>query len=303
MKKNLILFLVFFICLNIFLDQYYKNKFKKENFPPNIIFDLKEDIELPNVEEGLEIPKNIYRCYKDLEGISKFRKVFNLTEERMPDYKQIYYTDELIDKYIKENYSERIYNAYNSINPSYGAARADFFRYLIIYKEGGIYMDIKTGPNKKINNFFEKYQNKLLVSVGMNTLPHFVPKHHLKTTFNFNDDWNFVTGVNGSEYQQFVIASNKGNPILGKIIQQVVSNIEEGLKNKQYYNSGNYSVVAMTGPITYSLVIEKYKKLYKGNVEFFSCGYQRRIDHSLIDYKKIMLDKHYSKIKNKQILI
>ena len=155
MKFKIIIFLSLFILLNIALDQYYKNKFKKENFPPKIIYPLKEDIELPQVEEGEEIPKNIYRCYKDLEGINKFVKVFNLTEERMPGYKQIYYTDELIDKYIKNNFSERIYKAYNSINPEYGAAKADFFRYLIIYKEGGIYMDIKTGPKKKIDNFFE----------------------------------------------------------------------------------------------------------------------------------------------------
>ena len=126
----------------------------------------------------------------------------------------------------------------------------------------------------------------------------------MKKVFNLNDDWSFVTGVKyGSEWQQFVIASNKGNPILKKVIQQIVSNIEEGLKNKEHYSSGNFSVVAMTGPIPYSLVIEKYKKEYKDKVEFFWPGFERRIDHSLIDYKKIMSNKHYSKIKNKQILI
>lgn len=301
--KKLFFFLVLFISLNIYLDYRAKVKFKENNFPPGIIYPLKEDIKLPDVEEGVKIPKIIHRCYKDLEGIEKFKKVFDLTESRMPGYKQIYYTDDLIDKYISENYGERIYKAYKSINPDYGAARADFFRYLVVYKEGGIYMDIKTGPNKKIDDFFEKHEGKLLVSIGMNSLPYFVPKQHLKETFNFNDDWNFVTNVNGSEYQQFVIASPKGNPILGKVIQQVVSNIEEGLKNKDSYNKGRFSVVAMTGPIVYTLVIKKYKKVYKDKVKIFLLDITKRINHSLIDYKKIMKNNRYANLKNKNILV
>lgn len=304
-KYIVLITLILFISLNIYLDQYYKNKFKKENFPPNIIYPLKEDIELPDVEEGKEIPKNIYRCYKDLEGINKFVKVFNLTEERMPEYKQIYYTDVLIDKYIKENYNQRIYNAYKSINPDYGAARADFFRYLIIYKEGGLYMDIKSGPRKEIRDFLKNYQNKLLVSIGKTgNLWRFIPREHLKYFFNFDDDWGYITGLwPNSEYQQFIIASNKGNPILGKVIQQVVTNIEEGIKNKNLYLSGKYSVLAMTGPIMYSLVINKYKDKYKDKISFFKEDFDRNFKHSLIDYKKIMKENHYSKIKNKQIII
>jgi inositol phosphorylceramide mannosyltransferase catalytic subunit len=303
MKFKILIIFILFILLNIALDQYYKNKFKKENFPPKIIYSLKEDIELPLVEEGEEIPKNIYRCYKDLEGISKFVKVFNLTEERMPDYKQIYYTDKLIDTYIKNNFSERIYKAYNSINPEYGAAKADLFRYLIIYKEGGIYMDIKTGPIKKIDNFFnrEDLKGKLLASIGKNGWYRYFPNHHLKDLFGLNDDWSFVTNLwPGSEWQQFIIASNKGNPILGKVIKQVVSNIEEG---KETYNKGKYSVIAMTGPIAYSLVIEKYKEEYKDKIKFFNSDIDYYFNHSLVDYKNIMGDQHYSKNKNKNILI
>jgi len=301
-KKLLILFfLLIFICLNIVLDLRAKKIFKENNFPPNIIYPLKEDIELPQIEEGIEIPKNIYRCYKDLEGINKFKEVFKLTEERMPDYKQIYYTDELIDKYIKENYSERIYNAYNSINPEYGAAKADFFRYLIIYREGGIYMDIKTGPNKNIKGFFEKYQGKLITSLGNNgKLIKYLPKYHLRDYINMNDDWGYITELYpNSEYQQFIIASNKGNPILGKVIKQVISNIESGK-----YKNGKYSVVAMTGPIMYSLVIEKYKNIYSKNIKILDENLDKNFNHSLIkEYKNIMGNEHYSKIKNKNVLI
>lgn len=303
MKKILIILLISIVIINIILDRNAKYNFKNEHFPPNIMSDLDESISLPDTEEGIEIPKNIYRCYKDNEGIKKFQKVFDLTNERLPGYKQIYFTDDDIDNYIKDNFSERIYTAYNNINPKYGAAKADFFRYLVIYKEGGIYLDIKSGPTKNISGFFEKYNNKLLVGTGLNIVRYLFPIEHFRGIFDINDDWNYITKINGSEYQQYVIAGNKGNPLMKKVIQQVVSNIEYGMENKKYYNSGNFSVVAMTGPITYTLVLEKYKRKYKENIAFFNGGLSGRISHSLIDYKKIMSNEHYSKIKNKQILV
>lgn len=302
MKIYKILIFLLFIIFNIYLDKYCKEKFKKENFPPNIIFDIKEDIELTKVEEKNYIPKKIYRCYSNFSEMNKFKEVFEKTEKLMPGYKQVYYDDIMIEKYIKENFSQRIYNAYRNINPEYGAARADLFRYLIIYKEGGIYMDIKSGPKKLLDDIFEKEGNKLLVGLGEDKIPYYLPKKHLQDLLYLHDDWSFVTGVKGSEWQQFIFASPSGNPILGLIIKQVVSNIEEGMKNKEYYNSGKYSVVAMTGPIPFSIVIEKYKEKYKDKIKFFKGEIGGRFKHSLIDYKKIMSDKHYSKVKNKNIL-
>ncbi len=288
------------LMINIYLDQLTKIKFKEENLPKNILFPLDENIELPDVKPGEEIPKNIYRCYSTMEAMKPFQTVFDLTEKRMPDYKQIFYDDVMIDDFIKNNFSERIYNAYNHINPDYGAARADFFRYLIIYLYGGIYLDIKSGPNREIDDVFEP---KLYVSKGVSGIPHF-PKQHVKKLFGLCDDWSFITNVwMGSEWQQYFIISNKGNPYLKKTIQQMVSNIEGGLKERNVYRKGNISVVAMTGPITYSLIIEKYKNIYPKDIFFSISGLGHRIDHSLIDYKKIMKDKHYSKIKNKDILV
>jgi mannosyltransferase OCH1-like enzyme len=277
-----------------------KQEFKNKNFPKDIIFPLDQTIELPQVELGKDIPKKIYRCYSTKEKMKDFQKVFDFTKERMKDYEQIFFDDDEVEQFINKNFSERIYNAYKHINPDYGAARADFFRYLVIYLYGGVYMDIKTGPNQIINIDFEP---KLHVSKGVSGIPG-IPKFHLKETFDLNDDWSFVTGVDfGSEWQQFFIVSNKGNPFVKETIQQVVTNIEHGLKQKESYNSGNISVVAMTGPITWSLVIERNRQKYPDDIVFYRCGLGRLIDHSLIDYKKIMKDKHYSKIKNKNILV
>eukprot|EP00667_Euglena_gracilis_P029071 EG_transcript_37911 len=38
---------------------------------------------------------------------------------------------------------EDIKDIYDSINPHYGAARSDFFRYVVLYMQGGVYLDLK----------------------------------------------------------------------------------------------------------------------------------------------------------------
>ena len=301
--KKIFFILLFLLIINILLDLNYKRTFTKNNFPPNILCKLKEDIKLPNVKEGKDIPKYIYRCYESHEKMKPFKEVFDLTSRNFPDYTQLYYSDKDIDNFIQKNYSQRIYNAYKYINPDYGAARADFFRYLIIYYYGGVYMDIKSGPRQKTKDFLDKIKNKLVVSRGGLSLTHFIPVHHFTQTLKLNDDWGYANNMwLGSEWQQYVFASNPGNPVLGKVIQQVVSNIEHGLENKNYYNKGKYSVLALTGPIVFTKVINEYKN--KDKIMFYNLpGLGNNFKHSLIDYKKIMKDKHYSKIKNKNVLV
>lgn len=298
--KYLLYLIILFLLINIFLDQLSKYRFKKNNFPPNIIFPIKEDIELPEVEEGFEIPKIIYRCHKDKESISKYQKVFDSTSKLMPEYKQIIYDDNEIDKFIKDNFSDRIYKAYNSINPIYGPAKSDFFRYLIIYLYGGIYFDIKTGPkSSKVNNIIKNNQGKNLISIGENKYVGLIPNFHLLP--DGYDNWSSFTNTLHNEYVQFYIISPKGNKIMKQMIKQVVSNIEEGLKNKHYYNKGNVSVVVMTGPIAYSLIINKYHT--KKNSEFFKEELNSTISHSLVNYKSIEKNKHYRNLKDKKVLL
>ena len=58
------------------------------------------------------------------------------------DYNFIFYDDNDCELFIKNNFDENVYKAYMSINSVYGAMKADFFRYCILYKNGGVYLDI-----------------------------------------------------------------------------------------------------------------------------------------------------------------
>ena len=97
----------------------------------------------------LIIPSNIYLTYRNRDCIPS--KVFNNFKKYAPNYNIIFYDDIQCLEFIKNNYNSDVVNAYLRLKIK--AHKADLFRYCILYKKGGIYLDIKTELLKPINSF------------------------------------------------------------------------------------------------------------------------------------------------------
>ena len=300
---NILVALFLILIINIILDHKYKKDFIKKNFPKNIIYPLDESVPLPDVEEGIDIPKKIYRCHKDKNSINKYKKVFSITDKFMPEYEQIIYDDEQIEEFIKNNFHKRIYDAYKSINPIYGCAKSDFFRMLVIYFYGGIYFDIKSGPTStKINNIIKKNQGKNLISIGQNFPIGLIPNFHfLKMNGKGYHNFSFFSDTIHNEYSQWFIISNKGNLIIKQTIKQIVTNIENGKKDPKNYSKGFFSVLALGGPICYSKIVAKYKN--KKNSKIFYSRLNDTLSHHLINYLSIEKENHYQNLKDKKVIL
>ena len=67
-------------------------------------------------------------------------KLHNKMLKENPEYQQIIYTDDQMFDFVKSNYDNNIFNYFERINNI--VSRADFWRYLILYKNGGVYLDI-----------------------------------------------------------------------------------------------------------------------------------------------------------------
>ena len=296
--KLLLLLLLLFITIEFYFHYKFIEKMKKD-LPDNINAFLKEDIELPIVKKTNSIPKNIYRTYYDLELAKKFNKAYQKTKENNLELKEKIFDDDMIDEYIKNNFSNRIYNAYKSINQDYGPAKADFFRYLIIYKEGGIYLDIKSALIKNIDDILEK--NNLIISKGKaNPYPFY---YGLINQYKNSYNWSYFSKVNYyGEYNNWCIISPAGNEVLAKVIKQMVSNIEYGLEHQNKYNNGEYSVLALTGPIMFSRVIVEYGNNENIIITDNDLGGKVKYSYGGVDHKNIGYKKHYSKLKNKNVL-
>ena len=98
------------------------------------------------LEKGREqkIPKNVYQTFKfnsfgktHFEEISKFRELNR-------DFDFIFFDEGAQNTWIENNwFGTKILSIYKNLK--FGPARADIFRYCILYTQGGYYFDISKG--------------------------------------------------------------------------------------------------------------------------------------------------------------
>lgn len=164
-----------------------------------------------------------------------------------PGWTYQFYDEPAIQAYLKKHYPEVI-ALYNRISPVYGAAKADFFRYLLLYNEGGVYLDLKSTITEPLDQLL-KPEDRYILSHWKNSageihegmgLHDSVRKHNAR-----------------GEFQQWFIVSTKGHPFLKAVIENVCNNI------KQYspilHHVGGAGVISVTGPIAYTLAINEVK--------------------------------------------
>ena len=81
----------------------------------------------------------------------------------------------------------------------------------------------------------------------------------------------------------------------------MVTNIEIGVKNKELYSYGKISVLCLTGPLMMTTVIEKYKN--KNDYKCFNPNLDNHLIYQFINHKSIEKNNHYTKNKNKCVLV
>lgn len=182
-------------------------------------------------DEPLKIPRNIIQTVPDKTDISDEMKENMLKLKRMnPNWNYHLYDDNEILSFITSNYPELL-PSYLKINPAYGPARADFFRYLIIFHIGGVYLDSKSGIIKPLDEIL---------------LPSDTFVFQLSAGYEHPIDIKYF---NGKEINQWFIVSTAGNPIIKKVIDNMLKNIND-TDNIDYH--GKLGVLRLTGPIMYT---------------------------------------------------
>lgn len=294
---KLILIILSIFILVIFTVNYVKYsmdmkllKMYEKNILPNEKPFLKE---YPVVDE---IPKVIHQTNETLENYLFFDKESKLNNKSCPNYQFKFYNNQDRVEYIKNNYGERILRSYLKISDDFGPCKADLFRYLLLYKEGGIYLDNKSIIMKNLDSYLDKNHGKLLTAFHEFSLYHkinFFSPHN--TYYYFNKKYN----LNHGEFIQWFIASNPGNKMLKKIIEKIIVNIEaeEKRKKKTIYDKGG--VLVLSGPVMFTETIleNDCKDCYV--MKNFVNNY---VKYKIRDHKKVN-NKHYSKIQNKSVIM
>lgn len=98
---------------------------------------------LPTVAFVPGIPHNIYQTTKSKEKLpSAIAENIEKLKSATPGWSYQLFDDWDIDQFILRHYGQSLLSYYNRIAPGYGAAKADFFRYFLICRFGGVYLDI-----------------------------------------------------------------------------------------------------------------------------------------------------------------
>lgn len=175
------------------------------------------------------IEKNIFQTFINSELPESIVNLIEQLKLKNSNYNYYFYTDEDILDFIKTNYSTEIYNAYNKLQ--IGAAKADFWRYLVLYKYGGVYLDLDSYITISLDDFILN-QDKAIVT-RENNYGHFV---------------------------QWCLLIKSGHPILQYTIENVLKKIFEKKETRLNY---------ITGPPVLSESIENlyqylgFKSLYE----------------------------------------
>lgn len=159
-----------------------------------------------------------------------------------PDWNVRLYDNQDIARFIMASYGPATLALYQLVNPRYGAARADLFRYLCIYRQGGVYLDVKSTTLVPLHDWLTPQDSYIL-----SQWDHADPRY---------SDWGHhpaLQHISGGEYQQWFIAASAEHPLMRAVLLAVFENIVQYRALPPRF--GKMGVYEVTGPIAYSLAI------------------------------------------------
>lgn len=196
----------------------------------------------------MAIPKIIHQTYKSHDLPAPIRIVIDELKYKNPNWAYRFYTDDDIFDYIKTHFDEYTLNAYQKINPVYGAARADLFRYLVLYREGGLYLDIKSTCVYPLDEII-KDDDVFISAHWQNDIGQIWENAGIYQSL-------IKLGMQYGEYQQWFILCEKNSPIMKHIINEIINNILSYRAWHYGFRSyGKRGVLFVTGPVAYSKAI------------------------------------------------
>lgn len=191
------------------------------------------------------IPKIVYQTWYSKECIpSIYREIMKANQKMNPEYRFVLMDDMDLDAYFDTNVNDKeVRKAYHRINPRYGAARADLFRYVILFQQGGIYLDIKVQCLVPFREWIRVEEDCGLLSYWDGLFYH---RDKLNNQEGELQNWNLVFAAHHPALQKVIRACCQ--TILKMTVREASS---QAMTGKQ-------AVLEVTGPIMLTRYAEAY---------------------------------------------
>lgn len=134
------------------------------------------------------------------------------------DYRYEFYDDARIETFLKNEFPPEVFEAFNKL--AIGAAKADFFRYAVLFKYGGVYLDIDGAILRPLHAIIRPDDVAVLSR-----------ERH--------------PGL----FVQWALIYDKGHPFMERTLKKCIDNINQ--------NRWPHNVLLLTGPNVYSEVVNE----------------------------------------------
>jgi mannosyltransferase OCH1-like enzyme len=211
------------------------------------------------------IPRNFFQTYKTSLFDRQHAEWMRVYRSKHPEFDFHFHGDEEMDDFMLTHWGNHpIYPIYKGTQ--FGPSKADIWRYCILYKYGGIYLDIDSALLFNLNSIPEDVEE--MISFEENELKN----------FSWNEGWPsadlFMNRTLPSDKiftpqniaLQWFLAFRPEHPILKGVIDLIVEQAHFYANRK--FENVLHAVVSFTGPIVYTQAVWQYV-LDGGNVSQF----------------------------------
>jgi mannosyltransferase OCH1-like enzyme len=206
---------------------------------------------LPLLPRGDHVPKVIHQTYRSRDLEPELAANVAEMQRQNPDWEYRLYDDADITRYVIDNFGADLGAYLNAINPKYGAAKADLFRYLVMYREGGVYLDIKSCAGRPLSDIIRP-SDQFLIS-------HWSPDNSASISGSPE-----LKNVPGGEFQQWFIVAAPGHAFLKAAADAALRNIRR--YSPLFHSIGKPAVLRTTGPVAYTRAIHPIRHLHPHRV-------------------------------------
>lgn len=248
--------------------------------PSNILKVHDKILECETIKSGYKIPNIIHQTFCSKILPVEIANIIKKNKQICSNCQFIFYDDTDCEELIKNNFHQEIYNAYMKINPVYGAMKADFFRYCVLYLYGGIYLDIKSKITYPLFRLIQKDDICVLD----------IPRNNL-------EPWR----KNHPTYEQWLLIFAPRHPYLLAVINQIYRYINENYNPKKINGitlSTKGKILNVTGPDSFTKAINNF--INNNKILHREFNYNTFADLNChMNYKKmykINNKKHYSEL-------
>jgi len=245
---------------------------------------------------NVKIPLTIYQTWKTKNLPPKMSECVKRLQEDNPEFEHHLYDDTNCRQFIADNFEADVLEAYDTLVP--GAYKSDLWRYCILYKKGGIYLDIKFQCESGFKLSEMVYDDETFVLDRPFEYPKLSPTNYIKAVNapNFYDliypmtnenQWiNRQTGLYNA-----VMATKPNTQIMWNCIREIVKNVKSN-----YYG---FNPLYPTGPGLLSIVY--FGDDYKRKVN--QLKYFNSIDGTRIISKDRVILSHYPEYRQEQDML